>query len=164
MHEGSTLRSCEQHGLASSPTGTLNGETEALQDEKNESLLLPSERSMLHRALPITLFLLFPESQPKAAIQALGQPRLFTCVRLLRSQPVVAGWGACKAVCLLTLPASSPYLASLGEQPPTNSPHLKQKGPICNGMWKLLWAEISVRQKTAGRCIHAMLLPETSML
>ncbi|KAK9843278.1 hypothetical protein WJX74_009629 [Apatococcus lobatus] len=84
------------------------------QEKDNRHLLLPSERSMLHRALAVTLFLLFPDSPSRAIIQTVGHSTVLSSVRILRSQPIVAGWGACKAVWLLSLPATSQYLASLG--------------------------------------------------
>ena len=78
-------------------------------------LLLPAERSMLHRALAVTVFLLFPGGSPKNSLQRVGQSVLLDSIRLLRAQPVVLGWADCKAIWLLSLPALSPYLCSLGQ-------------------------------------------------
>ena len=75
--------------------------------------------------MAVTLYLLFPEGTPKAAIQAVEKLTVLDCVRMLRAQPVVPGWGPCSAVWLLSLPALSPFLASLGKHL-IQAPHVTQ--------------------------------------
>ncbi|KAK9863220.1 hypothetical protein WJX84_011390 [Apatococcus fuscideae] len=87
-----------------------------LHIQDGSCLLLPAERSMLHRALAVTVFLLFPGGSPKNSLQRVGQSVLLDSIRLLRAQPVVLGWADCKAIWLLSLPALSPYLCSLGPE------------------------------------------------